>query len=206
MTVTDITGLSPAPAVGWSAVETAGVWSFTAPPGPTLADAQTAQIARLNAACAAAIEAGFTASINGTNETVTLSVTDQTNALMAATTGQSALGANAWQASHAYSPNGIVMAGRECFVTFDGGTSGTAAPAWPTDFQVGVADGTVTWYKLGFWLGTANGNIMVDAASAVSLFGQGVVFISTQRAQYQALKAAVLSATTVAAVQAVVWP
>lgn len=42
----DISAVTPAPQVGWSAVETSGVWAFTAPPalpGPTIqAQAQAA--------------------------------------------------------------------------------------------------------------------------------------------------------------------
>ena len=34
ITVADVTSVSPAPQVGWAAVETAGVWSFAAPASP----------------------------------------------------------------------------------------------------------------------------------------------------------------------------
>ena len=61
------------------------------------------------------------------------------------------------------------------------------------------------WYRAGFWIGTAAGNVMVDPATVITLYGQGVAWVSACRSKYQALKAAVMAAATVAAVQAVVW-
>lgn len=52
----DITSLAPAPLPGWSALQTAGVWTFSAPPAPTLAQAQAAQIATIEAAYQNAIQ------------------------------------------------------------------------------------------------------------------------------------------------------
>jgi hypothetical protein len=171
-----------------------------------LQQVQTAQIAALNTACGQAIEAGFPATINGTQYTITLSPTDQTNALMAATTAQTALTKPGWAASTAYGANSVVTANGECYITFAGGTSGSTAPAWPSAFQAPVTDGTATWYKLGFWVGTTQGNIMIDAPTAIALYEQGVIFVSQQRSTYQALKTEVMAAGTPAAVIAITWP
>ena len=95
--------------------------------------------------------------------------------------------------------------GGEILVCFAEGKSGATAPAAPAAFQSPVTDGTVEWYRAGFWIGTAAGNVMVDPATVITLYGQGVAWVSACRSKYQALKAAVMAAATVAAVQAVVW-
>jgi hypothetical protein len=94
----------------------------------------------------------------------------------------------------------------EVYVTFAGGTSGANAPTWPTAFQTAVADGTVTWYKVGYWVGMGEpGNVMVDAPTVIAIYAAAVAFISAQRSKYQGLKAAILAATTPEVVMAVAW-
>lgn len=171
----------------------------------TVAAAKTSQLATLNAACGAAIVGGFPATISGLACTVTLEQTDQTNALMSATTAQAALASAPWAAAETYAANSIILESGVCYVTLGGGKSGASAPSWPTDFQTPVTDGTAIWYKLGFWTGTSDGNLMVDPQTAIELYGQGVAFVNACRSKYQALKAKVQAAATVAEVQAVTW-
>lgn len=175
------------------------------PPALTLADAQASQIKKLNSACGAAIVGGFQATINGTPETLTLTADDQRNALMAATTAQTTLQSSGWSADTTYAANTTVSVGGEILVTFAGGKSGSTAPKPPTAFHTAVTDGTVDWYRVGFWIGTATGNVMVDPATVISLYGEGVTWVNACRSKYQALKAQVQAATAVADVQAVVW-
>lgn len=171
-----------------------------------LSSMQATQIAAMSAACGAAIAAGFGQTVDGAAQTVTLSDTDQRNLMMAATTAQAALQLGAWEATHAYGPNSVVVEAGEVYVTFAGGTSGTAAPTWPTAFQTAVTDGTVTWYKVGYWVGMgAPGNVMVDAPTVIAIYAAAVAFISAQRSKYQVLKAAILAATTPEVVMAVAW-
>ena len=59
---TDISAISPAPQVGWTAQEAAGVWSFTAPAAPTVAQ----QAQALLAAGACQIASTGTPAIDGT--------------------------------------------------------------------------------------------------------------------------------------------
>ncbi|SHF36052.1 hypothetical protein SAMN02746095_02969 [Acidocella aminolytica 101 = DSM 11237] len=171
----------------------------------TLAAAQAAQLAALNQACASAITAGFSATINGASATVTLSASDQANMTMNAATAQTALQAAAWASGATYAKNALVIVGGVPLVTFSGGVSGTAAPAAPTAFQSAVTDGAVTWYKLGFWLGTSTGNVMIAPADMIQVCGEMVAHISQCRSKYETFKAQVQAATTVADVQAIVW-
>jgi hypothetical protein len=55
----NITDLSPAPVVGWTAIEADGVWSFSAPipPVPTSAELKAAAMAKRDALLSAAGEA-----------------------------------------------------------------------------------------------------------------------------------------------------
>ena len=63
---------------GWSATQGPTVWTFM-PPVLSLATAQAAQIAVLNAACAAAIVAGQTSNALGAPHIYPSGATDQTN-------------------------------------------------------------------------------------------------------------------------------
>lgn len=183
--------------------------ALIAPTAPTAAQelvaAKTSQLATLNDACGVAIAGGFPATISGLACTVTLSQTDQTNGLMGATTAQAALASGPWAADTTFAANSIILESGVCYVTLGGGKSGATVPSWPADFQTPVTDGSVTWYKLGFWFGTSDGNLMVDPQTAISLYGQSVAFVNACRSKYQSLKAKVQAAATVAEVQAITW-
>lgn len=185
---------------------------LTPPTAATLlALAKTQQISLLQTQCDAAIQAGFPATINGTATTITLkqggNSHDQTNAIMAAMMSQGAIqNAKLWVAQKTVTPLSIVTNSTGGYwVTFTGGITGTTAPTFPTDFSTGVTDGTVEWFKVGFRIGTTNGTTIVDPITAVSLFGQGVVFVNNNRATYEQLKIQVEAATTIPAVQAITW-
>ena len=186
-----------------------GVLVITPYAGPTLAEAQAAQNALLNTACAAAIVAGFAGrSATGAAVDLTLSQNDQSNgqAAFSATMAASQM-AGAWAAKTAYPANAMVKnTAGQIYVAMVGGTSGAEEPAWPTAFQQGVTDGTVTWMLFGWLLGTTTGNQWFDAADILTLFAQAGQYVNAMRATYSALAAEVNAATTIAAVQAIVWP
>ncbi len=75
----EVTAISPQPQIGWSAIASGREWSFAPPTGPTLAQAQTAQIAVLSAACGRAIASSFSSSALGSAATYPSSPTDQIN-------------------------------------------------------------------------------------------------------------------------------
>ena len=172
---------------------------------PTLTTIQTAQLAIVSAACEAAITAGFNTTIGGTAYTITLAAQDQSNANFNAATAQAALASTAWAASTTYAANAMVSVGGEILVTFAGGESGTTAPTAPTSFQTAVTDNTITWYRLGFWVNALPNNIMVDPATMITIFGQGVIWINACRSKYQAYRTEILATTTATAAQAIVW-
>lgn len=71
----DATSASPQPQQGWAY----GAGAFSAPVGPTLAEAQSAQVAKMGAACRAAILAGFASSALGTEHSHPSQDADQRN-------------------------------------------------------------------------------------------------------------------------------
>ena len=168
--------------------------------------AQGQQVATLSSNCQAAIMAGFTSSATGASLVYTLGLNDQRNALSATIAANGAIQrATTWAASVAYVPNSVIVSGGLYYVTFLGGTSGTVAPTFPTDFVTTVTDNTALWIQLGWPIGTTTGNVLITAPQVIELFEQGDKLVADCRKQYMALKAQVMAATTVSAVQAVVW-
>ncbi len=175
------------------------------PPPPTLAQAQASQIALLSRTCQSNIIAGFQSSALGSLQTITLSTTDQTNALMAATVAQKCeMTAVSWAAGATVGANAFVMSGGVYYIALAGGVTGTTLPVWPTAFQQAVTDGTVTWAIFGIMVGTTNGNMWATAQQIIQLFGEGTMFVNTQRATYNQKKAAVMACTTIAEVTSIV--
>ena len=186
---------------------------LTAPTSSSeLLQAQLAQIQALRVQCNTAIKAGFSTTVNGVSTQITLAEGgishDQTNLLMASVAAQSVMlpgGSGAWTAGAVVAPNSVIASNGVYYLTFNGGTTGSTIPTFPTEFSVGVTDGTVTWYKMGFRVSTTGQAILVSPQDAISLFRQSLTYINSCRATLQQLKAQVLASTTPAAVSAVVW-
>ncbi len=174
---------------------------------PTLEDAKSAQNAVLRAACQAEIIGGFAATIGGSPVTVTLSPTDQANALAASQAAQGVIAeAVPWSAGLNAPLDTIILVNGVYYIATTGGVTGTSLPTtWPTAFQQTIQDGSVEWAIFGILVGTTNGSVWATAQEIVALFKQGISFINGLRAKYNALKAQVNAATTVTAVQAIVW-
>jgi len=166
-----------------------------------------AQIAALSAACQAAITAGFACPALGVANTYTLSITDQTNMLSAFTAASTALtGAKAWAANAAAGQYEVVLVGGAYYLCLTAGTTGAAAPAWPSAMQQVVTDGTATWALAGWLLSTGAGAQWHTPAQVIAVWQAYLAYVNGCRATYAGLVAAVNAATSVAAVQAVVWP
>jgi len=186
---------------------------LTAPTSSSeLLQAQLSQIQALRVQSNAAIKAGFSTTVNGAVSQITLDEGgishDQTNLLMASVASQSATmpgGSGTWTAGVVVSPSDVIVSNGVYYLTFDGGTTGSTTPTFPTEFSVGVTDGTVTWYKMGFRISTTGQVILVSPQDAISLFRQSLTYINTCRAKLQQLKAQVLASTTLPAVSAVAW-
>ncbi len=83
----DISTLSPQPQHGWSSTLAGATWSFTPPPGPTLAAAQALQNAVARLACLRAITGGFSSSATGQALTYPSDSASQSNIMLAAAEG-----------------------------------------------------------------------------------------------------------------------
>ncbi len=160
--------------------------------------------------CTNSIYSGFNITINGVHTTITLkednNTHDQTNALMASMAAQGAMQKSGmWTANTTYYTNSVIVSNSTYYVAFTSGTSGNTQPTFPTEFSVTIQDGTIQWYKMGFRISTANGVIIVDPPTAVSLFEQGLFFVNSQREKYGILKSQVMSANTVNDVNMITW-
>jgi len=180
------------------------VWNSTP---ITVAQAQTRQSGIVRTACANAITGGlsFTAS-TGTTYTLSTTLQDQSNGTSAALVAQSGMArAGAWAADTAFPVNSIILSGGQYYITQTGGTSGASSPTWPTAFGTTVTDGTVAWEIFGMLAGTLTSVVYLSAPDVVAAYELAVATINAFRAKNAQLQAAIQAATTVAAVQAVVW-
>ncbi len=172
---------------------------------------QAIQIAQLKTSCGSVISSGFsfTSSSPGSSGTVlliTTSTNDQINGGGAALVAQGVMQrATSWAASGTYEPDSVVLADGNYYVTFGGGTSGSTAPAFPASFSTPVTDGSVTWELFGMLVNTAAGRVWLTAQDTVACYTAGAKFVNTQLGTLTVLENEVNAASTVAAVQAVVW-
>ena len=173
----------------------------------SLAGAQAAQIAGIKAGFVSAT-AAIPFTIGGTDY-----VADTSGPKQAADLAMVIAAANAiyhpvaWAASTAVGPNAIVqLSGGAFLFTAAGGTTGTTAPTPPTTFGTTVTDGTVTWELYGRTLEMSDGShATFTPQELLSVFQQVDVYIHYQKNQKLNLLAQIAAATTVSAVQAIVW-
>ena len=164
--------------------------------------------ATLNAACSAAINAGFPSSALGEASTYTVTPTDQTNLISACTAAQAALAASkAWSANLTVNEFDVVFVSGHYYLAITGGSTGATEPAtWPTAFQQEITDGSVIWALAGWLLGTASGNQWHTVQQVVQVYNTYLAFINKQRSIYTTLLGQLAAATSVADVDAIAWP
>jgi hypothetical protein len=176
----------------------------------TLAEAQAQQIQTLSNACQAAIINGFTSSALGTAHTYPSKQTDQLNLTASVTTALIAQSqAGTWAASTAYAAGTLVEVNGETYVCTTAGTSGTAAPTWAdATTTIAETDGTAAWmvWSTLFWAVDANAYLPHSVAQIQQVGLDGKAAIAEFLYQNNTLGNEVMAATTVAAVQAIVWP
>ena len=111
-----------------------------------------------------------------------------------------------WAASTSVAQYAVQLVGSSYLFCTVAGTTGTAAPTPPTTFGTTVTDGTVTWELYGRTLEMSDGtHATFTVQELVSIFQQVEVYIHYQKNQKLNLLAQIAAATTVSAVQAIVW-
>jgi hypothetical protein len=189
--------------------------ALVAPVPPTdaeiLAAAQANQIAILSAACSASIVGGFPSTALGDVHTYPSKVTDQQNLASSVIAALLALNSAApFVGGKVRAAGELVKDGASVYVCVAPGTSGNTAPAWPTVPGAIVNDGSAQWqlWTTPFWCADVDGNwafVNHTIAQILQVGVDGKAAILAFMAKNQALAAAVASATTVAAVQAITW-
>ena len=112
----------------------------------------------------------------------------------------------AWAASTSVAQYAIQLVGSSYLFCTVAGTTGTTAPTPPTAFGTPVTDGTVTWELYGRTLELLGGShATFTVQELISIFQQVEVYIHYQKNQKLSLLAQIAAATTVSAVQAIVW-
>jgi hypothetical protein len=193
---------------------TVSAGELVAPVPPTdaqlLAQAQTAQIALISAACQKAIYAGFTSSALGVAYTYPASDTDQQNLTASVLASMLAVSSPAWSASTEYAVGATVMEGGQAYVCTTAGESGSSAPTWPTAVGTEETDGTAAWeiWTTPFWCEGPAGvwNYAQHTATQIQQVGlDGKAAITANLVKNKTLAAQIMAAKTVAQVQAIVW-
>ena len=176
------------------------------PTGPTLAQAQATQSALIKQGFnTATAKIPFT--INGVNYAL-----DTAQPKQAADTAIVVAANNAmnhpvlWAASTPVAQYAVQLVGSSYLFCTVAGTTGTTAPTPPTTFGTPVTDGGVTWELYGRTLEMSDGtHATFTVQELISIFQQVEVYIHYQKNQKLNLLAQIAAATTVSAVQAIVW-
>ena len=176
------------------------------PTGPTLAQAQAAQSALIKQGFANAV-AAIPFTINGVNYTLDAAQTKQAADMAIVVAANNAANHPVlWAASTPVAQYAIQLVGSSYLFCTVAGTTGTTAPTPPTTFGTTVTDGTVTWELYGRTLELSDGtHATFTVQELISIFQQVEVYIHYQKNQKLSLLARIAGATTVSAVQAIVW-
>ena len=145
--------------------------------------------------------------VNGTNYTLDTAQSKQPADMAIVVAANNALNHPvAWAASTSVAQYAIQLVGSSYLFCTVAGTTGTTAPTPPTTFGTPVTDGTVTWELYGRTLELSDGShATFTVQELVSIFQQVEVYIHYQKNQKLSLLAQIQAATTVSAVQAIVW-
>ena len=172
----------------------------------SLTYAQATQSALIKQGFANAV-AAIPFTVNGTNYTLDTAQSKQPADMAIVVAANNALNHPvAWVASTPVAQYAIQLVGSSYLFCAVAGTTGTAAPTPPTTFGAPVTDGTVTWELYGRTLEMSDGtHATFTVQELISIFQQVEVYIHYQKNQKLSLLAQIAAATTVSAVQAIVW-
>ena len=172
----------------------------------SLTYAKAAQSALIKQGFANAV-AAIPFTVNGTNYTLDTAQSKQPADMAIVVAANNALNHPvSWVASTPVAQYAIQLVGSSYLFCTVAGTTGTTAPTPPTAFGTPVTDGTVTWELYGRTLELLGGShATFTVQELVSIFQQVEVYIHYQKNQKLSLLAQIAAATTVSAVQAIVW-
>ena len=174
-----------------------------------LSNAQTAQYKIISAKCAAAILAGITSSASGSPILYTMDDVDQTNFLKASIEANQCLNtAVPWTAGMTVPPLGFMVSAGNYYVNLTAGTTGATLPTLPnltTTYGQTVTDNTVLWIQVFDMISTNNTPVFLNPPQIKQLFNDVSRFILNNRIRAFGLCAQINNATTISAVQAIVW-
>ena len=176
------------------------------PTGPTLAQAQAVQSALIKQSFANAV-AAIPFAVNGVSYTLDTAQPKQAADMAIVVAANNAVNHPVlWAASTPVAQYAVQLVGSSYLFCTVAGTTGTAAPTPPTTFGTTVTDGTVTWELYGRTLEMSDGShATFTVQELISIFQQVEVYIHYQKNQKLSLLAQIAAATTVSAVQAIVW-
>ena len=172
----------------------------------SLSAAQSAQSALIKQGFADAV-AAIPFTINGVNYTLDAAQSKQAADMAIVVAANNAVNHPVlWAASTPVAQYAVQLVGSSYLFCAVAGTTGTAAPTPPTTFGAPVTDGTVTWELYGRTLEMSDGtHATFTVQELISIFQQVEVYIHYQKNQKLSLLAQIAAATTVSAVQAIVW-
>ena len=172
----------------------------------SLTYAKAAQSALIKQGFANAV-AAIPFTVNGTNYTLDTAQSKQPADMAIVVAANNALNHPvAWAASTSVAQYAVQLVGSSYLFCTVAGTTGTTAPTPPTAFGTTVTDGTVTWELYGRTLELSDGShATFTVQELISIFQQVEVYIHYQKNQKLSLLAQIQAATTVSAVQAIVW-
>jgi hypothetical protein len=195
-----------------------GIFTPPTPPTPAqlLATAQNAQATVVTTGCYATITGGFQSSALGAMFTYpsnnTTNHPDQSNLNASVTRALLASRkAGVWVADTQVAAGALVEdAAGDIYQCIVAGPTGAEAPEWPTEAGQIVNDGGAQWqlWSTPFWCENWAGEWawMPHTAQQIVQVGEdGTAFVLAQQSQNASLQAQILTADSVAAVQAINW-
>ena len=182
-----------------------GALTQTNPYAPTaaqlLAQAQSTQIALVTNGYNTATDY-VPVTINGTVYQVDNTAGKQALNLSLTITANAMLNSPTWAADTDYSAGAYCSVGGVILFCSTAGKSGTSAPTPPTAFGTPVTDGTAAWELLGRKVYLQGGSfVYMTPQEIMSAFQQGELYLHQMSDQLELLKAEIMAATTVTAVQ-----
>ena len=175
---------------------------LTIPTGPTLAQAQSAQLSLIAQSQAQAV-ASVPVTIGGVSYQVDNSPARQAQNLGYTIIANGILSTvTAWASGATIEPGGYCQVGGVVMFSAAGGTTGTTAPTAPTTFGTPVTDNTVSWELFGRRVYLTDGKyVWFTAQELLSAFTQGELYLHGVNNKAELLNEQIMAATTVSSVQ-----